>query len=76
MFTAEQWYDRSTRSWITELKDGNGYTICDAMYDGTRADAASALATMREYAARLNDGSAVEEPYLHLFVTAPIEALS
>ena len=33
----ESWYDRSSRSWITERKDTHGYPIGEAEYNGTRA---------------------------------------
>ena len=33
----ESWYDRHTRSHITQLKDGCGNQIGDAAYDGTKA---------------------------------------
>lgn len=39
--TVEQWYDRSSRSWVTSLRDQDGMEI-DCVYDGTRDDAASA----------------------------------
>jgi len=37
----EQWYDRSSRSWVTSLRDQDGIEI-DSLYDGTKADAAAA----------------------------------
>lgn len=38
--SVRQWYDRHTRSWVTELLNAEGYSL-DSRYDGTRADAAA-----------------------------------
>lgn len=35
--TIETWYDRHTRSWISQLKDPNGAQLGDAEYAGTKA---------------------------------------
>jgi len=42
----EQFYDRSTRSWVTYLVDAHGYQTGDALYDGTKADAAASKARL------------------------------
>jgi hypothetical protein len=32
----DTWYDRHCRSYVTQLKDSNGFQIGDANYDGTK----------------------------------------
>jgi hypothetical protein len=43
----DQWYDRSSRAWITAAKDRRGYQVGDALIDGTRADAAASARYLR-----------------------------
>ena len=33
----ETWYDRHTRSWVSQLKDREGSQLGDAEYSGTKA---------------------------------------
>lgn len=32
--TVDTWFDRQSRSWVTQLKDGDGLQVGDAEYDG------------------------------------------
>lgn len=32
-YSVQTWYDRKTRSWVTQLKDGEGNQVGDAQYD-------------------------------------------
>lgn len=34
----DTWYDRSTRSWVVQLKDREGNQIGDAEYTGNKQD--------------------------------------
>lgn len=44
----DQYYDRHTRSWVTMVIDSTtGYQISDALYDGTRKDAAASKEHLR-----------------------------
>jgi hypothetical protein len=35
----DTWYDRGTRSWVTQVKDAEGNQIADALYAGNAPDA-------------------------------------
>ncbi len=39
-FTVETWFDRSSRNWITQIKDLDGNQVGDAMFAGRRDSAA------------------------------------
>ncbi|CAB5224476.1 AdoMet_MTases domain containing protein [uncultured Caudovirales phage] len=44
--TVDTWYDRPTRSWVTQRLDAEGNQIGDASYDGTQEDAKRSHASM------------------------------
>lgn len=41
-WTAVTWYDRKTRCYVTQLKDGDGNQVGEAEYNAKRADAVEA----------------------------------
>lgn len=38
-FTVETWFDRSSRNWITQIKDLDGNQVGDALFAGRRDSA-------------------------------------
>jgi len=47
----ETWWDRYTRSWVTQLLTPEGYQVGEAFYSGCRENAASSHGTMINEAA-------------------------
>jgi len=43
----DQWYDKSSRSWVTQLKDEAGNQIGEAAYDGNKVSAAFTLSAFK-----------------------------